>query len=124
MHAMSRIKAEAVSLEAASVLFCSAAVPLLPSGVHRRPERIPGDHFVAVPDDRGITVSFQHIARAAFFHRHMRIVADAGTGSMEIADAVFGIAGYICMYLVLYLVVALMKAISRKRKHPEAKKSH
>ena len=46
------------------------------------------------------------------------------TGSMEIADAFFGIAGYICMYLVLYLVVALIKAISRKRKRSEAKKSH
>ncbi len=46
------------------------------------------------------------------------------TGSMEIADAVFGIAGYISMYLVLCLVVALIKAIIRKRKNSEEKKGH
>lgn len=46
------------------------------------------------------------------------------TGSMEIADALFGIAGYISMYLVLSLIVALVKAIFPRRKKSEAKKSH
>ncbi len=38
------------------------------------------------------------------------------TGSMEIADALFGIIGYISMYLVLYFIVALLKSVFHRRK--------
>jgi hypothetical protein len=38
------------------------------------------------------------------------------TGSMEIADVLFGIAGYVSMYLALLVIITLIKAIFKKRK--------
>ena len=45
------------------------------------------------------------------------------TGNMEIADAIFGISGYIVMYLIMYVIISLFKLIFR-RKNPKAKKDH
>ena len=38
------------------------------------------------------------------------------TGSMEIADALFGIAGYLSMYFALIVLISLIRTIFRKRK--------
>ena len=46
------------------------------------------------------------------------------TGGMEIADALYGIFGYLCMYSILCIMITLLKAISRQWKSINAKKGH
>ena len=43
------------------------------------------------------------------------------TGSMEVADILFGIAGYTIMYLILYLIIRLVKLLVRKRINSKSK---
>ena len=38
------------------------------------------------------------------------------TGSMEIADALFGIAGYLSMYIVLLIIIYIIRFIIRRQK--------
>lgn len=45
------------------------------------------------------------------------------TGNLEVADAIFGIAGYIMMFYILYIIVTLIKLIFY-RKGSESKKDH
>ncbi len=45
------------------------------------------------------------------------------TGNMEVADAIFGIAGYIVMYLIMYAIISIFKLIFRRKK-TKAKKDH
>ena len=45
------------------------------------------------------------------------------TGNLEVADAIFGIAGYIMMFYILYIIVTLIKLIFY-RKDSESKKDH
>ena len=46
------------------------------------------------------------------------------TGSMEIADVLFGIAGYLCMYETLHVIVVVTKAIFWRNQKSETKKDH
>ena len=46
------------------------------------------------------------------------------TGSMEVADAIFGIIGYIVMYLILCIIITVFKFFLRRRKKAKAKKDH
>lgn len=38
------------------------------------------------------------------------------TGSVEVADALFGIAGYFVMYVIMRIIIAIFKLIFRKKK--------
>ena len=44
------------------------------------------------------------------------------TGKMELADSLFGIAGYVIMYLVIYVIARIAKLLIRKRKNSKSKK--
>ena len=46
------------------------------------------------------------------------------TGNMEVADALFGIAGYIVMYYIFYIIIAIFSFIFSHRKDSESKKDH
>ena len=39
------------------------------------------------------------------------------TGNMEVADAVFGIAGYIVFYLIMYGIISIFKFVFRHKNH-------
>ena len=45
------------------------------------------------------------------------------TGNMDVADALFGISGYIIMYYIMYIIITIFKFIF-SRKEPESKKDH
>ena len=46
------------------------------------------------------------------------------TGNMEVADAVFGIVGYIVMYYILYIIVVIFNFVFSYRKDSKSKKDH
>lgn len=46
------------------------------------------------------------------------------TGNMEVADALFGIAGYIVMYYIFFIIIAIFNFIFSHRKDSESKKDH